>query len=138
MIDILRAFKKRYRYEPATHIVFALLFASLYCLSYFKVEGFVIPLFLMKLIVLLVLVSLTALLYCYFVKRPRKLMLIDICDDNGKPYALDPKSVEFVEDLTTDSGKPTTSVTMKSGKMVVLNVSTAKFITKFKAIQKGF
>lgn len=138
MLESLRICRMRYRKEPTAHLLFLLVFGVLYGLSYFKVEGFVIPFFLMKLIVLLILVSLTASVYCYFVKRPRKFTLIDICDDNGKPYAFDPKSVEFVEDLTTDSGKPTTSVTMKSGKIVVLNVSTAKFITKFKAIQKGF
>ncbi|MGP5159858.1 hypothetical protein [Pseudoalteromonas prydzensis] len=60
-------------------------------------------------------------------------MIRDIFDDNGKPYAFDPESIECVEDLTGESDKRTVAVTMKSGKTVVLNVSAAKFITKFKA-----
>ncbi|MBB1419855.1 hypothetical protein H5187_21690 [Pseudoalteromonas sp. SG44-1] len=60
-------------------------------------------------------------------------MIKDICDDDGKPYAFDPESIECVEDLTSKSDKPTEAVTMKSGKTVVMNVSAAKFITKFKA-----
>ncbi|MBE0421334.1 MAG: hypothetical protein ACTH36_09145 [Pseudoalteromonas nigrifaciens] len=62
-----------------------------------------------------------------------KEMIRDICDDNGKPFAFDPESIECVEDATIESGKPKVSVTMKSGKAVVLNMSAAKFITKFKA-----
>ncbi len=60
-------------------------------------------------------------------------MIRDICDDNSKPYAFDPESIECVEELTSKSDKPAVAVTMKSGKTVVLNVSAAKFITKFKA-----
>lgn len=60
-------------------------------------------------------------------------MIKDICDDDGKPYAFDPESIECVEDLTSKSDRPTVAVTMRSGKTVVLNVSVAKLITKFKA-----
>jgi|TARA_R110000796_G_scaffold50909_5_gene120197 uncharacterized protein YlzI (FlbEa/FlbD family) len=77
-------------------------------------------------------VSAIAAAYYCFIKRPREKMIRDICDDNGKPYAFDPESIECVEDLTSKSDKPTVAVTMKSGKTVVLNVSAAKFITKFK------
>lgn len=59
-------------------------------------------------------------------------MIKDICDDNGKPYAFDPDSIECVEETTVESNKPKVSVTTKSGKTVILDMSAAKFITKFK------
>lgn len=59
-------------------------------------------------------------------------MIKDICDDKGKPFAFDPESIECVEDTTIEPTKPKVSVTTKSGKTVILNMSTAKFITKFK------
>ncbi|NNG43291.1 hypothetical protein HJP15_10250 [Pseudoalteromonas sp. NEC-BIFX-2020_002] len=57
-----------------------------------------------------------------------KKIIRDICNDNGKPYAFDPESIECVEDLTSKSDKAmvTVAVTMKSGKTVVLNVIAAK------------
>lgn len=61
-------------------------------------------------------------------------MIKVICDENGKPYAFAPECIECVEDLTSKSDKPTVTVTMKSGKTVVLNVNAAKFITISKQI----
>lgn len=133
MLESLRICRMRYRKEPTAHLLFLLVFIVFYGLSYFKIEGFVIPIFIMKLLTFLISVSAIAAVYYYFIKRSRKEMIRDICDDNGKPYAFDPESIECVEDLTGESGKPTVAVTMKSGKTVVLNVSAAKFITKFKA-----
>ena len=72
MLQGLRNFKRSYRKEPALHLVFLLAFGVILGLSYFNVEGFVLPIFFDKLLVFLISISaIAAANYC-FIKRPRK------------------------------------------------------------------
>ena len=72
MLQGLRNYKRRYRKEPALHLVFLLAFGVILGLSYLNVDGFIIPMFLQNLLVFLITVSAIAAAYYCFIKRPRE------------------------------------------------------------------
>tara|TARA_R110001606_G_scaffold144066_1_gene283444 strand:- start:2113 stop:2331 length:219 start_codon:yes stop_codon:yes gene_type:complete len=72
MLENLRDFKRKYRKEPALHLVFLLAFSSILGLSYLNVDGFLLPVFFQKLLVFLISVNAISASYYCFIKRPRK------------------------------------------------------------------
>ena len=69
---MFNSFKRKYRQEPALHLLFSLAFGGIWVLSYFNVDGFVLPMFFDKLLVFLISISAIAASYYCFIKRPRK------------------------------------------------------------------
>lgn len=69
---MFNSFKRKYRQEPALHLLFSLSFGGIWVLSYFNVDGFVLPMFFHKLLVFLISVSAFVAVYFCFIKRLRK------------------------------------------------------------------
>lgn len=71
MFENLKSIKRKYRKEPVLHLVFLLMFGAILGLSHLNVGGFVLPIFLHKLLFLLISVSGMATAY-YFLKKLKK------------------------------------------------------------------
>lgn len=71
MFENLKSIKRKYRKEPVLHLVFLLMFGVVWGLSFLNVGGFVLPIFLHKLLFILMSASGMAATY-YFLKKLKK------------------------------------------------------------------
>jgi len=71
MFENLKSIKRKYRKEPVLHLVFLLMFGVVWGLSFLNVGGFVLPIFLHKLLFILMSASGMAASY-YFLKKLKK------------------------------------------------------------------